>query len=170
MNDKKIKRLTVSALLCAFTCIATMLIRIPTPTKGYVNLGDCIVNISGWLLGPAYGAAAGGVGSALADLFAGYTIYAPVTLVIKGAMAAAAFYVYSVLSRKLRGSLAARITAAVAAEVIMILGYFVFESVFYGSVATGALGLAGNLAQGIMGAVSSVAIYEIVIKRIPKII
>ena len=68
MKDKKIKKLTVSALLCAFACVATMLIRIPTPTKGYVNLGDCIVNVSGWLLGPVYGAAAGGIGSGSPDL------------------------------------------------------------------------------------------------------
>ena len=51
----------------------------------------------------------------------------------------------------------------------MILGYFAFESIFYGSVAVGATGLLGNVAQGIMGAASSVAIYEIIIKRIPRL-
>ena len=169
MKDKKIKKLTVSALLCAFACVATMLIRIPTPTKGYVNLGDCIVNVSGWLLGPVYGAAAGGIGSGLADLFAGYTVYAPVTLIIKGAMAVVAFYVFKALSAKLGSSLAARIISAIAAEIVMILGYFAFESIFYGSVAVGATGLLGNVAQVIMGAASSVAIYEIIIKRIPRL-
>lgn len=169
MKDQKIRKLTISALMCAFACVATMLIHIPTPTKGYVNLGDCIVNISGWLLGGTYGAAAAGIGSALSDLFLGYTVYVPATLVIKALMAVAAFYVFKTLSAKLKGTLSARIISAVVAECIMILGYFAFESVIYGSVATGLTGVAGNLAQGIMGAASSVAVYEIVLKRIPML-
>lgn len=91
MNSKKIKTMTLAALLAAFACVATMLIQVPTPTKGYVNLGDCIVNISAWLLGPVYGAAAAGIGSAMADVISGYIVYAPATLIIKGLMAAAHF-------------------------------------------------------------------------------
>ena len=68
MNNKKLRMVTYTALFAALTCIATMIIRIPTPTKGYVNLGDCLVNISAWILGPAYGAAAAGIGSAFADI------------------------------------------------------------------------------------------------------
>ena len=89
MNSKKTKLITLTALLTAFTTVSTMIIRIPTPTKGYVNLGDCLVNISAWLLGPVYGAAAAGIGSALADVFSGYIVYALATLIIKGAMAVA---------------------------------------------------------------------------------
>ena len=35
-------------------CVATMVVQIPLPT-GYVNIGDCFVIISGFLLGPVYG-------------------------------------------------------------------------------------------------------------------
>lgn len=84
-------------------------------------------------------------------------------------MAVVAFYVFKALSAKFGSSLAARIISAIAAEIVMILGYFAFESIFYGSVAVGATGLLGNVAQGIMGAASSVAIYEIIIKRIPRL-
>ena len=100
MNSKKIKTMTLAALLAAFACVATMLIQVPTPTKGYVNLGDCIVNISAWLLGPVYGAAAAGIGSAMADVISGYIVYAPATLIIKGLMAAASFFVYRAVSKK----------------------------------------------------------------------
>lgn len=167
MNSKKLRRITLSAVFAALTCVATMLIRIPTPTKGYVNLGDCLVNVSAWVLGPAYGAASSGIGSALADLFAGYAVYAAATLVIKGAMAGVSYGVYRLISGKTHG-LRGRIVGAIAAELIMIIGYFTFEAVLYGSVATASLGLAGNIAQGIMGAVSSVVIYEAVIKKIPR--
>lgn len=66
MNDKKIRKLVLAALLAALVCVATMVVQIPSPMQGYVNLGDCFVLLSGWLLGPWYGFAAGGIGSMLA--------------------------------------------------------------------------------------------------------
>ncbi len=39
-------------LLAAFTCIATMIIKIPTPTFGYIHLGDGLVLLCGIILGP----------------------------------------------------------------------------------------------------------------------
>ena len=60
MNDKKIRKLVLAALLAALVCVATMVVQIPSPMQGYVNLGDCFVLLSGWLLGPWYGFAAGG--------------------------------------------------------------------------------------------------------------
>ena len=55
-------KLVFAALLAAFVCVATLVIRIPSPLGGYINLGDCIVLVSGWLLGPVYGFLAGGLG------------------------------------------------------------------------------------------------------------
>ena len=87
MSDKKIRTMVLAAVLAALACVATMVVQIPSPMNGYVNLGDCFVLLSGWLLGPWWGAAAGGIGSMLADLLLGYGHYAPGTLVIKGLMA-----------------------------------------------------------------------------------
>lgn len=161
--------MTLAALLAAFTCVATILIQVPTPTKGYVNLGDCIVNISAWLLGPVYGAAAAGIGSAMADVISGYVVYAPATLIIKGLMAVVSFFVYRAVSKK-ANSVFSRVIAAAGAELVMAAGYGFFEAVMYRSVATALLGVGGNLVQGLMGVVSSVVIYEAVIKRIPKVV
>ena len=71
------KTLVMASLLAALCCVATMVIRIPSPTGGYMNLGDTVVILSAYLLGPAWGSAASGLGSALADLFSGYTAYVP---------------------------------------------------------------------------------------------
>ena len=163
----KLRQLTLTGILTALTTVATMLIRIPTPTKGYINLGDTIVNLSAWLLGPIYGAAAAGIGSALADLFAGYTVYCPATLVIKALMAVVAFHIYRLLSQK-HNSVGARIAAAVAAELVMIVGYAVFEGILYGSLAMAAASVGGNLVQGIFGAGASVALYELISRYAPK--
>ena len=168
MKEKKnqIRLLTYAALLAAMTTVATMLIQIPTPTKGYVNLGDSIVNIAAWILGPAYGAAAAGIGSAAADIISGYTVYAPATLIIKALMAVVSFFVFKTVSAKFN-SLVSRISAAVAAELVMSVGYLLFESVMYHSFATAAVGFPANLVQGALGAAVSVAVYELVLKRIP---
>lgn len=166
MHSKKIRKITLTSVMAALTCVATMLIRIPTPTKGYVNLGDCMVNISAWLLGSLYGGAAAGFGSAAADLLDGYVVYAPATLIIKAFMAVVSFIVFDLTAKKLH-SVPARIIAASVAEILMVLGYFVFETMIYGSAVTASLGIIGNIFQGIMGAVSSVLFYEVVIRRIP---
>ncbi len=168
-KNERVRTLTLAAMLAALTCVATLLIQIPTPTKGYVNLGDCLVNVSAWVLGPAYGAAAAGIGSAMADIISGYVVYAPATLVIKALMAAVSWGVYTSLVKHFR-SFPARIAAAAAAELVMASGYVLFESFMYHSFSAAVAGVPANLVQGIMGAVTSVAIYELVIKRIPKLV
>ena len=71
MNTRT-KKIVLAALMAALACVATMIIKIPSPLKGYLNLGDCIVLVSGWMLSPTYGFLAAGLGSALADVFSGY--------------------------------------------------------------------------------------------------
>ena len=165
MRTHKVRIMTITGMLTALVCVSTMMIRIPTPTKGYINLGDCIVNIAAWLLGPLYGAFAAGAGSALSDLFAGYTVYVPATFIIKGLMALASWAVFTQL-RKKKMSVPACIAAAVTAEVIMAAGYFAFEAFLYGSFAAAVPGISGNIIQGVGGIVGSVLIYEAVVKRV----
>ncbi len=167
MDSKKTRKMTFAALLAALTCVATLLIQVPTPTKGYLNFGDCIVNLSAWLLGPVYGAVAAGIGSAMADWISGYMIYIPATLIIKGAMAVVSYFLYRAVSNK-ANPVFSRIISAVTAEVVMVLGYGIFEVCMYASTATAMLGALGNSVQGVMGVISSVVIYEAVVKRIPK--
>ena len=65
---KDTKSLAVTALMAAFTCIATMSIRIPTPTLGYIHPGDCLVLLCGVILGNVAGFLAAGIGSMFADI------------------------------------------------------------------------------------------------------
>ena len=68
-QNNKSSKIVTAAMLAALTCVATMIIKIPSPLKGYMNLGDCVVLLSGWMLAPGYGFLAAGLGSALADVF-----------------------------------------------------------------------------------------------------
>ena len=143
------KRIVIAAMLTALTCVATMIIKIPSPLKGYLNLGDCVVLLAGWMLNPVYGFLAAGLGSALADLFSGYIVYAPATFVIKGLMALVAFYGFKLLHNRI-GNLPSRIITGIVAELVMILGYFVFEGVLYGF-APSAVNIPANGVQGVAG-------------------
>ena len=149
----------MTALMASLVCVATMLIKIPTPMKGYVNIGDCIVLLCGWLLPPWYGFAAAGLGSALADLFSGYITYAPATFVIKGAMAFLAFICFKLMSKRL-GRLPSQIIGGAMAEIFMVLGYFVFEGFLYGF-APSAVNIPANGVQGIVGLIVGVALIKI---------
>lgn len=138
------RTLVLTGVLAAMSCGATMALRIPSPTGGYVNLGDAVVLLGAYLLGPAWGAAAGALGPALADLLAGYAVYVPATLVIKAAMAALAAW----LCRRTGRTLA----AGIAAEAVMVLGYCLYDGVLAGTPAGGLPGVPGNLIQGAFGA------------------
>ena len=150
------KRTVVSALMAALTCAATMVIKIPSPLNGYLNLGDCIVLVAGWMLTPTYGFLAAGLGSALADLFSGYVTYAPATFLIKGLMAIIAYYGFKVFHKKL-GNIPSRIISGVAAEIVMILGYYVFEGFLYGFVPS-LVNIPANSMQGIAGLIVGIVL------------
>ena len=143
--------LVMASLLAALCCVATMVIRIPSPTGGYMNLGDTVVILSAYLLGPAWGAAASGLGSALADLFSGYTAYVPGTLVIKALMAACAAWIYLLMKKRA----AALPVAALAAEAIMVAGYWLYDALLAGSLIGAAAGIPSNLVQSALGIAAS---------------
>ena len=145
------QKIIFSSMLAALVCVATMVIKIPSPLSGYLNLGDCIVLLSGWLMPPLYGFLAAAVGSALADIFSGYMLYAPVTFLIKGIMALLASLGYSLLRKKAGGTVS-HVLSGITAELFMILGYFAFEGILYGFAAA-ALNIPINALQGAVGLV-----------------
>lgn len=145
----KIRKIVITSLMAALVCVATMIVKIPSPLKGYLNLGDCIVLLAGWLLSPGYGFFAAGFGSALADLISGYVLYAPATFLIKGAMALIAFACVRLMSKRM-GKLPSQIIGGVLAEIAMVMGYFVFEGFLYGFVPS-LVNIPANAVQGVAG-------------------
>lgn len=160
-DQSPLMKIVFAALFAALTCVATMAIRVPSPT-GYANLGDCFVLCSGWVLGPVWGTISAGVGSMFADIFSGYAYYAPATLIIKGLMALAAFYIYKLLCKK---KMIAKIISAVVAECIMIFGYFLFSSLVLGNeIAAAASSIISDSFQGIVGIIAGLALIKVIEK------
>ena len=147
----KIKKIILAALMAALVYVATTIITIPSPLKGYLNLGDCMVLLAGWMLPMGYGLLAAGLGSALADVGAGYIPYAPATFLIKGLMAVIVYLCYKLLSKRI-GKFPAQLIGAVLAEILMVLGYYVFEGFLYGFIPA-AVNIPANAVQGVAGMV-----------------
>ena len=53
--NQKLRNLVYTAMLIALCCVATLVIKIPTVTGGYLNAGDIVVVLAALLAGPLYG-------------------------------------------------------------------------------------------------------------------
>ena len=150
MKNRKLLYLLYASLFAALVFVATMIISIPTLTGGYVNIGDGLVLLCGWILGPFWGALAAGIGSMLADLV-GFPVYAIPTLIIKALMPLLAFYIAKLVKPLFRKRFVSYIVGGAVAELLMITGYFVFEATFMGFGWGALASVLPNVMQGIVG-------------------
>ena len=155
----KTQKIVMASMLSALCCVVTMILKIPSPLGGYINLGDGIVLLSGWILGPWYGFLASAIGSALADIFAGYVLYAPATFIIKGLMACAGYWIYKLIITKTK-DLPSKIISGLTAEILMIAGYYVFEGFVYGFTPS-LVNIPPNAVQGICGMIAGIILVKV---------
>ncbi len=132
LTPRLIISLSLIGVFSALICVLTMVISIPIPaTQGFINIGDAGVMICGLLFGPIIGGFSGGIGSALADLFLGYTIYAPGTLIIKGLEGFLVGFIAN--PKKFYIKINYRdILAVLAGGFTMSIGYFLYEIILFG--------------------------------------
>lgn len=125
------RQMVTAAMFAALTLLATSVLKIQTPTFGYVHLGDGFVLLSGIFLGPVYGGLAAGIGSAASDLLGGYAIWVPGTFVVKYLTAASAAALCRRLSSRHTGkgpvSVPSLIAGGIAGEALMTAGYFLYN-------------------------------------------
>ncbi|NCC54577.1 MAG: hypothetical protein EOM11_03720 [Erysipelotrichia bacterium] len=73
MKNKEIKKMVLCGFGMAVIFVLTAFVAIPIGQFGYVNLGDSAVMLFASILNPALAFLVGGVGSAAADLFLGFS-------------------------------------------------------------------------------------------------
>ncbi|MDR2505981.1 MAG: ECF transporter S component [Oscillospiraceae bacterium] len=169
MKKINVRNLSIGSLFAAIICVATAVLKIPVGiTNGYVHLGDMFIFAASAALGP-YAALSAGIGSGLADLFAGYPVYILPTLIIKGSMG----FIAGKSMRKLPGEstggqaqqLLKIIVLFTICELFMCVGYWAFETVLYG-VAAATAALPMNLLQGLFGVIGGTAMVRLIPKRL----
>ncbi|WP_167958728.1 ECF transporter S component [Anaerosporobacter faecicola] len=163
MNNKT-KKIVFAALMAALVYVATTIIRIPSPTEGFIHPGDGIVFLSGILLGPLYGGIAAGIGSMFVDLLAGYTHYVLGTLLIKLFAAMACGALFKILSTTCKNIVLRISISSLVGAVIIVLGYFGYASLYLGKGIAAAASIPGNIAQTIFGVVTVSILYPVLMK------
>ena len=126
LHPNKTVYISLIAVFTALTTVATIALVILFPTTtGYFNLGDILVMLSGFLLGPIGGFIAGGCGSAIADLLLAPQ-YAPITFIVKGVEGMIVGLLSARTKRESRISIW-DIVGVTLASIAMMLGYLLGE-------------------------------------------
>ena len=171
----KTYKIVMTGILACLIIVMTMMVRIPVPfTQGYVHLGDTVIFIAVLMVGRNYGTAAAGIGSALADLFAGYAYFAPWTLLVKGLMGFTMGTALEILEK--RGKLVRfdrvpklEILSMFLAGVEMVAGYYFAEVIMYSSWLVPLPTIPANAVQALVGmvlaALIAAALYRTPIKK-----
>jgi uncharacterized membrane protein len=146
-------------------CALTLVVQVPVPaTGGYIHLGDVVANFAALAFGPWLGFLIAGGGMAIADLIAGYAVYAPGTLVIHGLQAV----VVALVGRNRKPWL--MFVAALAGGAVVVAGYFFYQAVI---LRLGALAAAReapfNVVQALTGLVG-VPVYLMVARAYPPLV
>ena len=158
--------LVTTAMLTAMVMIATTFFKIPN-AMGYIHLGDGFVLLAAIILPKKYACFAGGVGAGLADIYGGYAVWAPWTLVIKIIMVLIVQLFFDLLNRraangghvaKIAGLPFAELFAYVLAVLWTVSGYYAAQGFIYGNWAAPLTDVPGNVLQATVGAVVAIVV------------
>lgn len=146
MKSNKIKLMCISGVFAALVFVVTAYLHIPT-YNGYVHAGDGFIFLAACLLPMPYAIFVGAAGAMFADVFTGYAIWAPGSMIIKALVA----MLFSCKGQKI---MSRRNTwMLLPAAVVSTGGYYLYEALITGSFAAPLAGIPGSLIQA---AVSSI--------------
>ena len=158
--------LVTTAMMTAMVMIATTFFKIPN-AMGYIHLGDGFVLLASIILPKRYACFAGGVGAGLADIYGGYAVWAPWTLVIKIVMVLIVQLFFDLLNKrvangghvaKVAGLPFSELFAYVLAVLWTVSGYYAAQGFIYGNWAAPLADVPGNVLQATVGAVVAIIV------------
>jgi uncharacterized membrane protein len=152
------------AVLIALTTVFTLLIRVPTPARGYVNLSDVAITFASLAFGPWIGFAAGGIGTALADLLGGYAAFAPLSFVAHGLEG----LVMGLIGGRTH-SVPRMIGAWLAGSAVMVATYLIGEGLFYTGWPPAFAGVPLNAFQALVGGLVGIPLVIAVRRAYPPL-
>lgn len=155
-----------TAMMTAMVMISTTFFKIPN-AMGYIHLGDGFVLLAAIILPKKYACFAGGVGAGLADIYGGYAVWAPWTLVIKIVMVLIVQLFFDFLTKrasngkhiaKIAGIPFAELFAYVLAVLWTVSGYYVAQGFISGNWAAPIADVPGNVLQAAVGSVIAILV------------
>jgi len=163
--------IALAAIFAALVAAATILFIFPIPaTSGYFNFGEIIIYVAALLFGPLVGAFSGGIGAMLADLYLGYSVFAPATLVIKATEGATVGILNRKLKKYIKNTTICATIAVLVGGLTMVAGYFLYEQFVLGFGFAGALAeVPINLVQMLVGMVIAVPLMHAILRVFPQL-
>lgn len=164
-NDNTLIFVT-TAMMTAMVMIATTFFKIPN-AMGYIHLGDGFVLLAAIILPKKYACFAGGVGAGLADIYGGYAVWAPWTLVIKIVMVLIVQLFFDFLTKrasngkhiaKIAGIPFAELFAYVLAVLWTVSGYYIAQGFISGNWIAPVADVPGNVLQAAVGSVIAILV------------
>lgn len=155
-----------TAMMTAMVMIATTFFKIPN-AMGYIHLGDGFVLLAAIILPKKYACFAGGVGAGLADIYGGYAVWAPWTLVIKIVMVLIVQLFFDFLTKrasngkhiaKIAGIPFAELFAYVLAVLWTVSGYYIAQGFISGNWIAPVADVPGNVLQAAVGSVIAILV------------
>ncbi|MDF9823868.1 putative membrane protein [Breznakia sp. PF5-3] len=158
-----IKKIVVCGFGTAMVFLLTVFIVVPMPAMGYVNFGDSGILLFASIVNPLAAAFIGGVGSAMADIYLGYSQYALFTLIIKGLEGLFVAYLFHKLPYKYR------FLSFGVGILVMIGGYYITDVILLSDFIAVLPAVQGNLIQGsvslVLAAVAQVTFQKVASKH-----
>ena len=162
-SSVNIRRMTLIALMAAMVFVLTVVPRIPVPaTGGYIHLGDAGITFAACAFGPVVAMAAGGLGTAMADLM-GYPQWAIFSLIVHGFQG----YVLGLFLRK-KLTVLNTILSAIFSILIVVGGYFI-SGVILESAAVAVVEILPNTLQALSGSLVGIPLFLAVKRAYPPI-
>ena len=155
-----------TAMMTAMVMIATTFFKIPN-AMGYIHLGDGFVLLAAIILPKKYACFAGGVGAGLADIYGGYAVWAPWTLVIKIVMVLIVQLFFDFLMKrasngkhiaKIAGIPFAELFAYVLAVLWTVSGYYIAQGFISGNWIAPVADVPGNVLQAAVGSIIAILV------------
>jgi uncharacterized membrane protein len=156
--------LAVTAVMTAIVFVLTSMVRVPTPAKGYIHLGDAGIFFGAFAFGPWVGAAVGGLGTALADISGGYPQWAIFSFLIHGLQG----WIVGWLAERRSGVAGLALATAVGGAVVVV-GYL-FAGILLSGLGAAIGELPLNIVQVVGGAVLGVPLFAAVRQAYPPIL
>ena len=166
-SRKRTFNLIITSMLIALVFVATVLLNIRLPIAangGLVHMGTAMLFIASILFGPKKGAIAGAVGMGLFDLFAGWTLWAPFTIIARGLQG----YIVGKIAwsnGRNGSSVAFNLLAMIVSIPPMLAVYYVCEGILYNNWIAPMASIPGNITQNVVGIIVAIPV-ALMLKRV----
>lgn len=144
-KGKTLKYIVTAAMFAAIIAIFTAyLFHVPITigsNTAYLHFGDAFIFLAASLLPPSFAVPAAMIGGGLADVLCGSAVWAPFTIVVKGAMA----FCFTAKGQKILCK--RNLLALLPCLVVTVSVYYLAEAVIYGNWAAPVLSIWGNVVQ-----------------------